>query len=86
MNKFLNKTDFSRYQTVILDGVGKAQKPPKWNVYNNGREIVQTVNGYVPVLRIMPFNKKIISPIDFVSPYLSLYLCRYLIFHNTIHH
>ena len=60
MNQFLNKTDFSRYQVVILDGVGKAQSPPKWNVYNNGREIVQTVNGYVLVLR-MPFNKKLIN-------------------------
>lgn len=45
VNKFLNKTDFSVYQEVILDGVGNVQKPPKWMVYDNGREIVQTVNG-----------------------------------------
>ena len=45
MNKFLNKTDFGFYQEVILDGVGKAQSPPKWKVYDNGRQIVQTVNG-----------------------------------------
>ena len=85
MNKFLNKTDFSRYQVVILDGVGKAQKPPKWNVYNNGREIVQTVNGYVLVLR-MPFNKKLIN---FSKLILCLVipvfvLCRCLIFLSVI--
>ena len=45
MNRFLNKTDFSLHQEVILDGVGKVQSPPKWNVFDNGREIVQTVNG-----------------------------------------
>ena len=49
VNKFLIKTNFSGYQEVILDGVGKAQKPPKWMVYDNGREIVQTVNGYTSV-------------------------------------
>lgn len=45
VNKFLNKTDFSVYQEVILDDVGNVQKPPRWMVYDNGREIVQTVNG-----------------------------------------
>lgn len=45
VNRFLNQTDFSLYQEVILDGAGKAQVPPKWNVFNEGREIVQTVNG-----------------------------------------
>ncbi|PFX20514.1 Thrombospondin-3b [Stylophora pistillata] len=50
VNKFLNKTDFSLYQEVNLDGVGKVQKPPKWMVYDNGREIVQTVNGNPGIL------------------------------------
>ena len=45
VNKFLNKTDFSVYQEVILDDVGNVQKPPRWMVYDNGREVVQTVNG-----------------------------------------
>ena len=45
MNKFLNKTNFGLYQEVILDGFGKAQVPPEWRVYDNGREIVQFANG-----------------------------------------
>ena len=45
MNKFLNQTDFSYYQEIILDGIGKAQRPPKWKIFNKGREIVQSVNG-----------------------------------------
>ena len=45
MNKFLNQTDFSHYQEIILDGIGKAQRPPKWKIFNKGREIVQSVNG-----------------------------------------
>lgn len=45
VNKFLIKTDFSMYQEVILDSVGKVQVPPKWMIYDNGREIVQTANG-----------------------------------------
>ena len=48
-NKFLMTTNFSAYQEVILDSVGKVQKPPKWMVYDNGREIVQTANGYTSV-------------------------------------
>lgn len=49
VNKFLMTTSFSVYQEVILDSVGKVQKPPKWMVYDNGREIVQTANGYTSV-------------------------------------
>ena len=49
VNKFLIETNFSTYQEVILDSVGKVQKPPKWMVYDNGREIVQTANGYTSV-------------------------------------
>ena len=45
MNKFLNQTDFSHYQEIILDGIGKAQSPPKWKIFSKGREIVQSVNG-----------------------------------------
>ncbi|XP_074635587.1 thrombospondin-3-like isoform X2 [Acropora palmata] len=44
VNKFLNQTDFSHYQEIILDGIGKAQSPPKWKIFNKGREIVQSVN------------------------------------------
>ena len=49
VNKFLMTTNFSAYQEVILDSVGKVQKPLKWMVYDNGREIVQTANGYTSV-------------------------------------
>ncbi|KAJ7391160.1 hypothetical protein OS493_020190 [Desmophyllum pertusum] len=33
------------YHEVILDNVGKVQRPPKWTIHDNGQEIVQTVNG-----------------------------------------
>ena len=49
VNKFLITTNFSAYQEVILDSVGKVQKPLKWMVYDNGREIMQTANGYTSV-------------------------------------
>ncbi|XP_077299488.1 cartilage oligomeric matrix protein-like [Arctopsyche grandis] len=37
-------TDFRTFQTVALDPEGKSQKDPNWVIYNNGAEIVQTVN------------------------------------------
>lgn len=49
VNKFLITTNFSAYQEVILDSIGKVQKPPKWMVYDDGQEIVQTANGYTSV-------------------------------------
>ena len=49
VNKFLMTTNLSAYQEVILDSVGKVQKPPKRMVYDNGRVIVQTANGYTSV-------------------------------------
>lgn len=40
----IHRTDFSKYQTVILDPVGVSQVDPNWQIYNYGAEIVQTIN------------------------------------------
>ena len=32
------------YQTVVLDPFGDSQKDPNWVIYNQGAEIVQTMN------------------------------------------
>ena len=32
------------YQTVVLDPEGDSQIDPNWVIYNNGAEIVQTMN------------------------------------------
>ncbi|CAM1298976.1 COMP (predicted) [Pycnogonum litorale] len=38
------KTDFRSYQTVVLDPEGESQIDPNWIIYNEGAEIVQTMN------------------------------------------
>ncbi|KAG1714927.1 Thrombospondin-3b [Nymphon striatum] len=43
-NRKIYKTDFRTYQTVVLDPVGESQIDPKWVIYNEGAEIVQTMN------------------------------------------
>lgn len=43
-NSMIFETDFSKYQTVALDPEGDSQIDPKWYVYNEGAEIVQTMN------------------------------------------
>lgn len=43
-NSLIYQTDFSKYQTVILDPFGDAQIDPNWIIYNQGAEIVQTMN------------------------------------------
>lgn len=43
-NSLIFETDFSKYQTIALDPEGDAQVDPKWFVYNDGAEIVQTQN------------------------------------------
>ncbi|XP_022920799.2 cartilage oligomeric matrix protein [Onthophagus taurus] len=43
-NTHIHRTDFSTYQTVVLDPEGEAQKDPNWIIYNRGAEIVQTIN------------------------------------------
>lgn len=43
-NSLIYKTDFSTYQTVVLDPEGELQTDPNWEIYNNGAEIVQTIN------------------------------------------
>ena len=41
----LSKYPFTRsYQTVVLDPEGDSQIDPNWVIYNNGAEIVQTMN------------------------------------------
>lgn len=40
----IHRTDFSKYQTVVLDPEGDSQIDPNWEIYNNGAEIVQTEN------------------------------------------
>ena len=44
-NPAKNQTDFRRYDTVILDGKGTVQAAPQWFQFDQGREILQTVNG-----------------------------------------
>ncbi|CAG9854356.1 unnamed protein product [Phyllotreta striolata] len=43
-NKLIFQTDFSKYQTVVLDPEGETQTDPIWEIYNHGAEIGQTVN------------------------------------------
>lgn len=43
-NSVIFATDFSKYQTVVLDPVGESQTDPDWVIYNKGAEIGQTVN------------------------------------------
>lgn len=43
-NSMIHRTDFSKYQTVVLDPEGDSQIDPNWEIYNNGAEIVQTEN------------------------------------------
>ncbi|CAH1164418.1 unnamed protein product [Phaedon cochleariae] len=43
-NSLIFQTDFSKYQTVVLDPEGEAQTDPNWEIYNNGAEIMQTMN------------------------------------------
>lgn len=38
------QTDFSKYQTVVLDPEGESQIDPNWVIYNRGAEIEQTMN------------------------------------------
>ena len=45
LNASKNQTDFRVSDTVIFDGKGTAQDPPKWFQFDQGREILQTVNG-----------------------------------------
>ncbi|XP_071964265.1 cartilage oligomeric matrix protein-like isoform X2 [Antedon mediterranea] len=37
-------TDFRTFQTIILDPVGDAQYDPNWIVFDEGRQILQTIN------------------------------------------
>lgn len=43
-NSQIFSTDFRTYQTVVLDPEGDSQIDPNWVIYNNGSEIVQTLN------------------------------------------
>ncbi|RWS08915.1 cartilage oligomeric matrix protein-like protein [Dinothrombium tinctorium] len=43
-NKRIYRTDFRSYQTVALDPKGDSQIDPRWIIYNQGAEIVQTMN------------------------------------------
>ena len=72
VNKFLIKTNFSAYQEVILDSVGKVQQPPKWMVYDNGREIVQTANGYANFIILYIDLSYLHSRISIISAFVEL--------------
>lgn len=43
-NPAILSTDFRQYQTIVLDPFGAAQIDPVWVIYNEGAEIVQTMN------------------------------------------
>lgn len=43
-NNQVVKTDFRKFQKVRLDPIGDNQKDPKWVIYNQGAEMVQTLN------------------------------------------
>lgn len=43
-NRMVYATDFRAYQTVVLDPEGDSQIDPHWVIYNQGAEIVQTMN------------------------------------------
>jgi thrombospondin 2/3/4/5 len=43
-NNRVIRTDFRKFQRVRLDPIGDNQKDPKWVIYNQGAEMVQTLN------------------------------------------
>ncbi|XP_041464123.1 cartilage oligomeric matrix protein-like isoform X1 [Lytechinus variegatus] len=43
-NPNIFSTDLRTYQTVVLDPEGEAQVDPKWIVFDEGRQIMQTIN------------------------------------------
>ncbi|XP_060537029.1 cartilage oligomeric matrix protein [Cylas formicarius] len=43
-NSLIYRTDFSKYQTVVLDPEGESQIDPNWEIHHHGAEIVQTLN------------------------------------------
>lgn len=43
-NSLIYQTDFSKYQTVVLDPEGVSQIDPVWEIFNQGAEITQTQN------------------------------------------
>uniref|UniRef100_T1IWS2 TSP C-terminal domain-containing protein n=1 Tax=Strigamia maritima TaxID=126957 RepID=T1IWS2_STRMM len=43
-NSLIDSTDFRSYQTVVLDPEGESQIDPNWVIYNQGAEIMQTMN------------------------------------------
>uniref|UniRef100_A0A646QG12 Cartilage oligomeric matrix protein n=1 Tax=Hemiscolopendra marginata TaxID=943146 RepID=A0A646QG12_9MYRI len=43
-NSRIYATDFRHYHTVVLDPEGESQIDPNWVIYNQGAEIVQTMN------------------------------------------
>eukprot|EP00794_Sanderia_malayensis_P004541 gene4541-5138_t len=45
LNASKNQTDFRKYNQIIFDDKGIDQPPPKWFLFDQGREILQTVNG-----------------------------------------
>ncbi|XP_002731598.1 cartilage oligomeric matrix protein-like [Saccoglossus kowalevskii] len=47
-------TDFRAFQSVILDPEGDAQSDPKWVIYDQGREIIETVNSDPGILIAYP--------------------------------
>ncbi|XP_049876570.1 cartilage oligomeric matrix protein [Pectinophora gossypiella] len=43
-NSKIFRTDFRNYMTVRLDPEGESQQDPNWEIYNQGAEILQTLN------------------------------------------
>ncbi|XP_071476571.1 cartilage oligomeric matrix protein-like [Diadema antillarum] len=43
-NPNIYSTDLRTYQTVVLDPEGEAQVDPRWIVFDEGRQIIQTIN------------------------------------------
>uniref|UniRef100_UPI00358FBF81 thrombospondin-1-like n=1 Tax=Myxine glutinosa TaxID=7769 RepID=UPI00358FBF81 len=43
-NAAIGITDFRKFQEVLLDPKGSTQTDPRWDVQNQGREVVQVVN------------------------------------------
>ncbi|XP_048582493.1 cartilage oligomeric matrix protein-like isoform X2 [Nematostella vectensis] len=68
VDKFKNKTDFRRFEEVLLDDEGNSQPPPKWVIRDSGREVVQLRNGNPGLLLTYPrFDHLVYTGTFFIS-------------------
>ena len=70
-NGVIKRTDFTAYQTVILDPEGESQIDPNWVILNDVREHNRLIIGpldcsWRAVSHVLPFDSN--SPLTYVCP------------------